>query len=181
MWKIELEDYDKLNLEVLSKVLQDGEKYFDGIIDDNNAISNRAYTWLTIIASYFGLLITFIISKIGVTVSFNERAIIFLNLILIVVGCYCLFLLIKIIFPAEKMVKGNQPKPVVFEALTKESNSDQLKFWLLDSIENIQHKIDHNENLIQNRIADFSIVIKAVTVSFAVSLILILILVLTTK
>lgn len=176
MWKIETEDYEKLDLEVLSKILQDGEKYFDGIVSDNNALSNRAYTWLTIISSYFGILITFIISKIGQAVSFNERTIIFLNLILILVGCYCLYLLIKIIFPSEKMVKGNQPKPVDYETLSSESKEDQKRYWLLDSIENIQYKIDYNEQLIQNRICDFSTVIKAVTGSFAISIILILIL-----
>ena len=179
MWKIEIEDHDKINIEVLEKIFRDGEKYFDGIVDDKNALSKRAYTWLTIISSYFGVLITFIISKIGQVVTFNEKTIIFLNLILIGVGCYCLYLLIQIIFPSEQMVKGNKPEPVGFEDLSQENKEDQLRYWLLDSIENIQHKIDYNETLFQNRISDFSTVIKAVTASFAISIILIIILYIT--
>lgn len=172
-WQILVKDHTKLKIEVLNQIQEEGEKYFDGIVDDYTSLTNKAYTTLSIFISLIGIFISILLSKSGNTSFANDKAALFSILILTGICSYCVYLLIKIIFPKYKQVKGNQPKPINFEALANISQGEQIRAFTLDSIEAIQGKIDYNEKILQIQLVRFENILKISSVTFIITIIII--------
>ena len=172
-WEIKVDDYEKLSVDVLSKILAEGEKYFDSLVDDHNSLSNKSFTILSILITVLAVLVSFILDKIGEPLSINSKAIILIVFTLLGILSYCICLLLLIIYPKEMMGKGDLPKPINYNDLIKIKKDDQLFIFIYNSIGTIQTKIDFNRNLYQTRIDKFERILQISSITFILTLIVI--------
>ena len=130
-WEIDVEDYENLSLEVLVKILSEGEKYFDSLVDAHNSLTNKSFTMLSILITILAVLISFILNKIGQPLSVNSKVIVGLVFILLIVSSFCIYQLLRIIYPKEMMYKGDLPKPINYNNLIKIDKEKQLFTFII--------------------------------------------------
>ncbi len=175
-WSINVSDYNNLNVSVLEKILHDGDEYFKGIVDDLKSLINRAFTVLTIVISISGILITFMVNNINKIIPYSQKESLFIVLVLMLICAYCIFLLLRIIFPKKMNVNGDTPISIDYLMLESIPKNDQYKIFIYNSIESIQNKIEFNERLLQENLIIFEQVLKIVGTIFILSVLILIIL-----
>lgn len=158
-WVIQVDDYDQLNVEVLSKINAEAEKYFDSLVKDICAIRLKAYTTLSIFIPLESIVLGFLINKIGINltdIQTLDTPLVILVFTLLIILTFCIFTLILIIFPKKMMVPGEQAYAIDFNQITALKKAAQLKAYIFNSIENNQNKINFNEYLLSKNIVNLS-------------------------
>ena len=174
-WKIQVNDWEKINKESAMFIINEADKFLKYTIEVSDKITTRAFSFLLIT-------LTILIGIIGFTFqSYKECSALSPNLIcnflfaimLIIVSVF----LILIVSPRFFMMTGRSPKEIAInEFLCNDSLTPELSYLalILNEIENYQAKIEYNIDQNQKRTKRFkNILIAMIIASFVYLLIMV--------
>lgn len=177
-WVIDPELYNSLNYTVLKEILQKGE---DRFMDQNNEfreIRTKSFTILAILITFLSLLVPIILDKFKEQIIGEIKSCVILVLIILVIFAFILiiFKLTNILYPKKRMLPGEEPKTVNYSNMASIQLKHQEFTFVINCIENIQWKIDYNEEHLQSEIKILKYVIRCFSFSLLALLVISLIL-----
>lgn len=150
-WSIDVDEFEKLSLDVLSDIYDEAQIRFISIVDDITLVRNRAYTLMTLFVTLFSLLMSLYFSQTTPLMTSTDQVLSMLFLINIVVITYVIIQCVLIFKPNNIMVKGEEPCLMNYSELAKLSEKEQTRIYMLNSIEAIQGKILFNEAILRDK------------------------------
>lgn len=169
-WTLNLEYWNETNPETLKYVLQEAQLNLDHTLAENDKLTARAFTLVSIIIPVLSLAIGYMVKDMANTLEERHALLEFLSLIAMSVLSYVLFLLIKIIVPRNIMYSGREPKELVtVDNLQSNelSHSDLYISMLISEVEWFQARIEHNDYQNELRIEKLNTAINAISITIA--------------
>lgn len=170
--RLDFESFNNLSEAIVTEIVRNAEVRFDSTVDDINRIRDISYKLLTVFISLISILVTLYFSD---TISLgwvDKKAFSLLYLINIVIVLYCIFQLVSIAIPSDRMLKGEEPLEAKYDNLFSLSHDDQNLNWSYNTVHALQTKIDFNDvviNTMNNRLEN---VITTSTITFFLTLII---------
>ena len=186
MWELKLENWVEANPKILIKIHDKGNQLLDYTIVLDEKISNRAFTLISILVPILYLVLGLILRFAFYDMEIEDRPILWISIVVCLINGICLGYLIWIVFPKSFMHPGREPKAssnINFIQSEKFSPDEQEIGFLINEIQNLQFKIEHNESINRKRLRYLKAMIWviAVTVFLTVSCLLIYVLNLTSS
>lgn len=165
-WDISDDIRNNLSTKVLNKIYIEAELRFNSTVDDISEVRKKAYGLIKIFISLLSVLITLYFAQLLKIANGEEKYLIVLYFINIVMLLYVIAQLVIIIYPNKIMLKGVEPKLMNYEGMASLDIEEQDKVYLFNSIGAVQEKIEHNEDLLKNKNDRLEIVIMMTTIIF---------------
>lgn len=150
-WEIQPELFDRLSMEVLNEIWKEAEMRFNSTVDDIESLRSRGYTLVTVFISLLSILVSFYFGGILDLNPINNRSLQCLLVTNIFVIAYSIILLVTVILPEKRMLKGEEPQIMDFVSMASVGKETQSQVYLINSIESLQDKICFNEKIIQKK------------------------------
>lgn len=171
-WSINPKIYSFLNYSVLRDILNSGQERFKETSSELKDIRNRAFTLIAILISFLGFLISAVVNKVYGLKNEDFKVIYLLLLCTLVITIWKSIDLIQILYPKQKMIIGEEPKSIDFNTMSTTNFEFQEFAYLINCLENIQYKIEFNERLIQKELRITENVIRVITISYVIVLVI---------
>lgn len=171
-WEIDSELYAKLNYDVLRSIYDAGDKRFSEMLSELKDIRARAFTLIAILISFVGILVPMIIGRDN-NFTVSEYNVLYLLFVIgLSITIWALFVLVKIVYPDQQAVAGEEPRSVDFSTMSKVGIEYQEFAYLINQIENVQYKISFNKPKLDEDIGRLEHVVQVVPLAFVTLLII---------
>ena len=168
-WKLSLENWEGTNVESLKYILQEAQKNLSHTLKENDKLTARGFTLLSIIIPIVSLSLAFLLKDILDAEGQVHHIMRYFVLGTLIILTFCLFFLIRVIFPRNIMYDGREPIDIAPEFLeSNELSQEQLyPALLIGEIEVFQQKIDWNNKQNFRRIKQLKTTIWVISCTLA--------------
>lgn len=176
-WKIDPEYKKKINLDLANFLLDQAEKALKNTTETADKITTRAFTLLLILIPIVSTITGLLLASVKDSVKTHSLDIGFFT-VLILVGGFIIYQLIKLIYPRDFMGVGRQPNETVVSDMFNNDldETKRLLAFKFNELKNCQHKISYNRQQNEKRILVLTKILSLIAISAALALTVYLIL-----
>lgn len=157
MWRHSLKNWENVDKDVYKFCFEQAEKRLKDVLDDSEKITSRTYALIGILIPVLSVCVGIVLKSLVLKSGMGFLGTISIISILILGGC--LFFLASIIKERDVWFSGTEPQDILLshyvEVDTLE-NDEPVKYMYLSEMEQIQHKIESNKTVNEQRIGIFS-------------------------
>lgn len=176
-FKIQLDNWTNSNLKSLEFIHSRANESLKYTVDIKDAITKRAFTFLSILIPILSLFIGILLSPFKPQIPI-EKTFLFVAIISCFMLLISILILIFLIFPKGFYYLGREPKRIAFADVIQEKEDtvedEPYIGLLLSEIEHLQTKIDFNNKVNYNRLKLLKLVIYIVSMSLTLVLVILL-------
>ncbi|AXG68123.1 hypothetical protein KORDIASMS9_00313 [Kordia sp. SMS9] len=143
-FKIPKENWKSISIDSALFILNESKDYIDYTLKESESITSRSYSLVLVLVTLLSAIIGYTYSKV---VEGELSNIIYINFFFIFTIVMLVIYLSIIIFPKKMIVKGRMPKELALKNVLitpKLTDKQNYLAFIIQEIENSQHKIDFN-------------------------------------
>ncbi|MEM6719464.1 MAG: hypothetical protein AAF611_09130 [Bacteroidota bacterium] len=143
-FKIPKESWKSIPIDSALFILNESKDYIDYTLNESDKITSRSYSLVLILVTLLSAIIGYTFSTL---VAGELTKITYVNFFFIFTIVIIVIYLSMIIFPKKMIVKGRMPKELALKEFLinpKLTSKENYLSFIIQEIENSQHKIDYN-------------------------------------